>query len=180
MKTSSIILLIAFLCFGFELSAQYTSINLTAASDTIYLGDSGRRSTTTRVLSFDYDSKMNAEFAQASMEIHQINPFDLPEIYANGKLVHVNIYLPSLTTSTKFHFYKVKGLSDLVVNSPIGNNNAKLSFILAAKDLVPGKNIIRITIGNRSIENLDDFAITNPKIELRSKVGSDSFIDFTK
>lgn len=180
MKTSFIILSILLLCTSLELSAQYTSINLTAATDTIYLGDSGRRSATTRVLAFDYDAKMEAAFAQASMDIHQINPFDLPEIYVNGKLIHANIYFPTLATSAKFHFYKVKGLTDLVVNSPIGNNNAKLSFMLTAKDLIPGKNIIRITIGNRSIENLDDFAITNPKIELRSKIASDAFMDFTK
>ena len=68
----------------------------------------------------------------------------------------------------------------LVVNSPIGNENAKLSFLLTAQDLLPGKNVIRITIGNRSIENLDDFAITNPKIELRSKTASDSFSDYSK
>jgi len=35
-------------------------------------------------------------------------------------------------------------------------------------------------VGNRTIENLDDFALTNPKIELRTKATSDSYTDFTK
>jgi hypothetical protein len=74
----------------------------------------------------------------------------------------------------------VKGLQDVVVNSPIGKENAKLSFLLSPSDLIAGKNTIRITVGNRSIENLDDFAITNPKLELRSKISSDSFSDFSK
>jgi hypothetical protein len=98
----------------------------------------------------------------------------------NGKLIHAHIYFPSLAASTKFSFFKVKGLTDLVVNSPIGNDSAKLSFLLTAQDLLNGKNVIRITIGNRTIENLDDFAITNPKIEMRSKTASDSFSDYSK
>lgn len=180
MKKSYIILLISFLCSSINVFAQYTSINLTAATDTTYLGDGGTQAKITRLLSFDYDTKIEAAFAQASMDIHHINPFDLPEIYINGKSVNANIYFPSLEPSTKFYFFKVKGLTDLVVNSPIGNNNAILSFILSAKDIVPGKNVIRITIGNRTLENLDDFAITSPKIELRSKIISDSFTDFSK
>ena len=180
MKKSFIILSMLLMGITINLSAQYTSIKLTAAADTIYLGDSGRKPMTTRVLSFNYEAKTEAAFAQASMDVHHINPFDLPEIYVNGKLIHASIYFPSLATSTKFSFFKVKGLTDLVVNSPIGNENAKLSFLLTAQDLLPGKNVIRITIGNRSIENLDDFAITNPKIELRSKTASDTFSDYSK
>lgn len=94
--------------------------------------------------------------------------------------MHVSIYFPSLATSTKFYFFKVKGLQDVVVNSPIGKENAKLAFLLNPSDLVKGKNVIRITIGNRTIENLYDFAITNPKIEFRSKISSDSYSDYTK
>jgi hypothetical protein len=162
-----------------NVSAQYTSIKLTAAKDTIHLGDGGS-GITTKVLTFNYDPKTEAAFAQASMEVHHINPFDLPEIYVNGKLMHANIYLPTLATTAKFNFFKVKGLTDLVVNSPVGNDHAKLSFILTAQELVAGKNVIRITIGNRTIENLDDFWITNPKIEMRSKTASDSFSDYSK
>jgi hypothetical protein len=165
------------LCFN--VSAQYSSIALTAASDTIALGDNPK-SKLTRVLSFTYDAKSEALFAQASMDVHHINPFDLPEVYVNGKLVHVNIYFPSLATSTKFYFFKVKGQQDMVVNSPVGKENAKLSFLLSPSDLIAGKNTIRITVGNRSIENVDDFAITNPKLELRGRVGADSFTDFSK
>lgn len=176
-----LLLLLSFLLAGIstQLSAQYTSIKLTAESDTTHLGD-GKGGLTTRVYSFNYDTKTDVAFAQASMEAHHINPFDLPEVYVNGKLVHANIYFPALTTSAKLHFFKVKGMNDLVVNSPVGKDHAKLSFLLSASDLVPGKNYIRVTIGNRSIENLDDYWITNPKIELRSKIASDSFSDYSK
>ncbi len=174
--TFSTLILFA-LCF--KVSAQYSSIALTAATDTIALGDNPK-SKLTRVLSFTYDAKSEALFAQASMDVHHINPFDLPEVYVNGKLVHVNIYFPSLTTSTKFYFFKVKGQQDMVVNSPVGKENAKLSFLLSPTDLIAGKNTIRITVGNRSIENVDDFAITNPKLELRGRTGTDSFTDFSK
>jgi hypothetical protein len=178
MKKIAFLTIIMFvLCF--KVSAQYSSIALTAATDTIALGDNPKAKVT-RVLSFTYDSKSEALFAQASMDVHHINPFDLPEVYVNGKLVHVNIYLPSLATSTKFYFFKVKGLQDVVVNSPIGKENAKLSFLLSPSDLIAGKNTIRITVGNRSIENLDDFAITNPKLELRGRISSDSFSDYSK
>lgn len=179
MKKNLLLLLFTVLFVCSKVSAQNTTINLTAPTDTIFLGDS-RNALTTKLLKFDYDSKSEAVFAQVSMDIHNLNPFDLPEIFINGNLVHTNIYFPSLANATKFYFYKVKGLKDLVVNSPIGGNNAKLSFIVAAKDLVAGKNVIRITIGNRSIENLDDFAITNPKIELRGKLSSDAFMDYSK
>ena len=179
MKKSFIILSMLLMGISINLSAQYTSIKLTAAKDTIHLGDGGS-GITTKVLTFNYEAKTDAAFAQASMDVHHINPFDLPEIYVNGKLIHAHIYFPSLATSTKFSFFKVKGLTDLVVNSPIGNDSAKLSFLLTAQDLLNGKNVIRITIGNRTIENLDDFAITNPKIELRSKTASDSFSDYSK
>jgi len=30
------------------------------------------------------------------------------------------------------------------------------------------------------IENLDDFALTNPKLEIRAKAASDFYTDFTK
>ena len=178
MKQFTFLTLILFaLCF--KVSAQYSSIALTAATDTIALGDNPK-SKLTRVLSFTYDAKSEALFAQASMDVHHINPFDLPEVYVNGKLVHVNIYFPSLATSTKFYFFKVKGQQDLVVNSPVGKENAKLSFLLSPTELIAGKNTIRITVGNRSIENVDDFAITNPKLELRGRTGTDSFTDFSK
>lgn len=179
MKKFFVVLSILFLGLCVKVSAQYATIPLTAASDTIFLGDNPK-SQITRVLNFNYDPKVEAIFAQASMDVHHINPFDLPEVYVNGKHVHVSIYFPSLATSTKFHFFKVKGLTDIVVNSPIGKENARLAFLLSPSDFVTGKNVIRITVGNRSIENLDDFAITNPKIEFRSKISSDSFSDYSK
>jgi len=162
-----------------QVSAQYSSIKLTAESDTTHLGD-GKGGLTTRVYSFNYDAKTDVAFGQASMEAHHLNPFDLPEVYVNGKLVHTNVYFPSLSASTKLYFFKVKGLNDLVVNTPVGKDHAKLSFLVNASDLVPGKNFIRITIGNRSIENLDYFWLTNPKLELRSKTANDSFSDYSK
>lgn len=178
MKKFTFLTLILFvLCF--KVSAQYSSIALTAASDTIALGDNPK-SKLTRVLTFSYDEKSDALFAQASMDVHHINPFDLPEIYVNGKLVHASIYFPSLASTTKFYLFKVKGQKDIVVNSPVGKDGAKLSFLLSPSDLLAGKNVIRITVGNRSIENVDDFAITNPKLELRGRASADSYTDFSK
>lgn len=179
MKKLFVVLSLIFLGFCSKVSAQYTSIKLTAETDTTHLGD-GKGGLTTRVYSFNYDAKTEVAFAQASMEAHHLNPFDLPEIYVNGKQVHANVYFPAMNASTKFYFFRVKGMNDLVVNSPVGKDHAKLSFILSSSDLLAGKNFIRVTIGNRSIENLDDFWLTNPKIELRSKIASDSYSDFAK
>jgi hypothetical protein len=159
--------------------AQYASIQLTNASDTIRLGDNPKI-TISRLLTFTYDAKTEAAFAQVSMDAHHINPYDLPEIIVNGKAVHANIYFPVMTQAAKFYFFKVKGQNDLIVNSPIGKHNAKLSFLISPADLINGKNYIRITIGNRLIENLDDFALTNPVLEIRTKSASDSYTDFTK
>lgn len=179
MKKLFLLLSFLFAAISTQVSAQYTAIKLTAESDTTHLGD-GKGGLTTRVYSFNYDAKSDAAFGQASMEAHHLNPFDLPEIYVNGKLVHTNVYFPSLSASTKLYFFRVKGLTDLVVNTPVGKDHAKLSFLVNASDLVPGKNFIRVTIGNRSIENLDDFWLTNPKLELRSKTANDSFSDYSK
>lgn len=162
-----------------NVNAQYASIQLTNEADTIRLGDNSKTAIS-RVLTFTYDTKMEAAFAQVSMDAHHINPFDLPEIIVNGKAIHANIYFPVVNQAAKFYFFKVKGINDLIVNSPIGANSAKISFLLNPADLIAGKNYIRITIGNRLIENLDDFALTNPKLEIRAKAGSDSFTDFTK
>jgi hypothetical protein len=158
---------------------QYKSIPLTNETDTIRLGDNPK-TTVSRLLSFNYDAKTETAIAQVSMEAHHLNPFDLPEIIVNGKLVQANIYFPVMNESAKFYFFKVKGINNLVVNSPVGQYNAKLSFLISPTDLQVGKNYIRITIGNRSIENLDDFALTNPKLEIRSKAATDIYTDFTK
>jgi hypothetical protein len=160
-------------------NAQYATIQLTNEADTIRLGDNPKTAVS-RLLTFTYDAKMEAAFAQVSMDAHHLNPFDLPEVIVNGKAVPSNIYFPVVNQSAKFYFFKVKGLNDLVVNSPIGQNGAKLSFLLSPAQLLSGQNYIRITVGNRTIENLDDFALTNPKIELRTKATSDSYTDFTK
>ena len=90
MKKSFIILSMLLMGISINLSAQYTSIKLTAAKDTIHLGDGGS-GITTKVLTFNYEAKTEAAFAQASMEVHHINPFDLPEIYVNGKLAAANV-----------------------------------------------------------------------------------------
>lgn len=162
-----------------NVNAQYVSIQLTNEADTIRLGDNPITAVS-RLLTFTYDAKMDAAFAQVSMDAHHINPFDLPEIIINGKIALANIYFPVVNQAAKFYFFKVKGINDLIVNSPIGANSAKISFLLTPADLIQGKNFIRITVGNRSIENLDDFALTNPKLEIRTKAASDSYTDFTK
>lgn len=178
-KLVSLFTLAVLLCFGSDLKAQYSSTNLTSASDTIRLGD-GSRTTLSHVLNFNYDTKSDAIFAQVSMDAHHLNPFDLPEIIVNGKTIQANVYMPSLAASTKLYFFKIKNKNDIIVNTSIGNQVAKVSFLLAASDLLPGKNFIRITVGNRSIENVDDFAITNAKIEFRAKASGDSFSDYSK
>ena len=162
-----------------NVNAQYASIQLTNESDTIRLGDNSKN-TISRLLTFTYDAKLEAAFAQVSMDAHNINPFDLPEILVNGRAIHASIFFPVVNQTAKFYFYKVKGIKDLIVNSPVGQNSAKLSFLLNAADLIPGKNFIRITIGNRTIENLDDFALTNPKLEIRTKATSDFYTDYSK
>jgi hypothetical protein len=180
MKKLVLILAVLFTAiFQSNVQAQYASIQLTNATDTIRLGDNPK-TTISRLLTFTYDAKMEAAFAQVSMDAHHINPFDLPEIIVNGKAVHANIYFPVMTQAAKFYFFKVKGQNDLIVNSPVGPQSAKISFLLAPADLIAGKNYIRITVGNRHIENLDDFALTHPILEIRTKAASDSFTDFAK
>jgi hypothetical protein len=170
---------ILFAAIQTQVKAQYASIQLTSSADTIKLGDNAA-STITRLLTFTYDGNSDAAFAQVSMDAHHINPFDKPEIIVNGKAIQANIYFPNVSQSAKFYFFKVKSQKDWIVNSPIGSQTAKLSFLLSASDLVAGKNYIRITVGNRTIENLDDFALTNPKIEIRFKSATDSFTDYAK
>jgi hypothetical protein len=55
-----------------NVNAQYASIQLTNESDTIRLGDNSKN-TISRLLTFTYDAKMEAVFAQVSMDAHNIN-----------------------------------------------------------------------------------------------------------
>ena len=178
MKKFLVCLALGMLSLGSALLAQ-TNVKLTAETDTLFFGDN-KNSAVSRMLTFNYDAKMEAVFAQVSMDVHHINPLELPEIVVNGKKIPANIFFPSLKSTTKFYMFKVKENSDIVVNTPIGVDAAKLSFILSASDLIPGKNFIRLTVNNRDIENLDDFAITNVNIDYRSKSTADSYRDFTK
>jgi hypothetical protein len=75
---------------------------------------------------------------------------------------------------------KVKNGTNTIINTPIGKDAAKLCFLLSSNDLVQGSNFIRITVKDRTIENLDDFALTNGTITFRGKTKNDNYTDYSK
>jgi hypothetical protein len=174
------LLVIAIMCT--TLMYAQTSIVIIPEKDTLKLGDSQSGALVSKIIKFNYDSTINAIFAQVVMDVHHLDPFNLPEIIMNGKNIQASILFPSLSVDTKFHFFKIKSKNGAttIINSPIGKDAAKLSFLLSSQDLIQGNNFIRITVKDRSIENLDDFSLTNGIITFRSKTKNDYFTDYSK
>jgi len=164
-----------------KINAQ-TSVALIPEKDTVKLGDSQPGALASKVIKFNYDTTTNALFAQVVMDIHHLDPFNLPEVIVNGNKIQSSLYFPSLSNDAKFYFFKVKvkNGTSTIINSPIGKDAAKLCFLLSNSDLVQGSNFIRITVKDRTIENLDDFALTNGTITFRGKTKNDNYTDYSK
>lgn len=174
------LLVISILCS--TLMYAQTSIVIIPEKDTLKLGDSQSGALVSQIIKFNYDSTINSIFAQVVMDVHHLDPFNLPEIIINGKNIQASILFPSLSIDTKYNFFKIKSKNGptTIINSPIGKNAAKLSFLLSSQDLNHGSNFIRITVKDRSVENLDDFALTNGIITFRSKTNNDYYTNYSK
>lgn len=176
----NLLLVISILCS--TLIYAQNSIVIIPEKDTLKLGDNLSGALVSQIIKFNYDSTINSIFAQVVMDVHHLDPFNLPEIIMNGKNIQASILFPSLSVDTKYYFYNVKSKNGptTIINSPVGKNAAKLSFLLASQDLNHGSNFIRITVKDRSLEGLDDFLLTNGIISFRSKTDNDSYTDYSK
>ena len=114
------------------------------------------------------------KFGQVTMKAHKINPFKLPKVYMNNKVMNVGINFPNLDQDAVFSFYNPEDTGMLNLKSPIGDNAAALSFVFSKKDLVEGDNEIKLVVSNK--DQQDDLAITDLKLYLRSPLNSDNVI----
>jgi hypothetical protein len=60
-----------------------TSIVIIPEKDTLKLGDSQSGALVSQIIKFNYDSTINSIFAQVVMDVHHLDPFNLPEIIIN-------------------------------------------------------------------------------------------------
>ena len=114
------------------------------------------------------------KFGQVTMKAHEINPFKLPKIFMNNKLMNTGIYFPNLEQDAIFTFYNPADTSILNIKSPIGENAPELSFVFSKKDLIEGNNEIKIVVSSKEKQN--DLAITNLKLYLRAPLISDNVV----
>lgn len=170
-----IFLYVVFLFNSIELSAQYISVDLVKPTDTLWFGDGNKKAKIFNSVSFQFNEKSKVELSQVSMKVHHLDPFSLPIVTVNEHFVNVGLYMPNIDFSDKLYFYKVSGIDNLVVNSPTGNSAGILSFLIPSKIMKNGLNIIKFSVPDPTLNNFDNFAITDIKIEMRSKSENDSY-----
>ena len=171
----STIYLTAFLFVsGLSLNAQSISVDMTKTTDTFFFKMDALTEEISNTANFKLPLGNKFKFGQVTMKAHKINPFKLPKVYMNNKVMNVGINFPNLDQDAVFSFYNPEDTGMLNLKSPIGDNAAALSFVFSKKDLVEGDNEIKISVNEK--DNQSDLAITDLKLYLRSPLNSDNVI----
>lgn len=171
----STIYLTAFLFVsGLSLNAQSISVNMTKPTDTLFFKMDALTEELSNTANFKLAVGNKFKFGQVTMKAHKINPFKLPKVFMNNKVMNVGISFPNLDQDAVFTFYNPADTGMLNLKSPIGDNAAEMSFIFSKKDLVEGDNEIKISVNEK--DNQSDLAITDLKLYLRSTLNSDNVI----
>jgi hypothetical protein len=169
------IYLIAFLFVsGLSLNAQSISVDMTKPTDTFFFKMDALTEEISNTANFKLPVGNKFKFGQVTMKAHKINPFKLPKVYMNNKVMNVGINFPNLDQDAVFSFYNPEDTGMLNLKSPIGDNAAEMSFVFSKKDLVEGDNEIKISVNEK--DNQNDLAITDLKLYLRSPLNSDNVI----
>jgi len=167
--------LIAFLFFsGLSLNAQSISVDMTKPTDTLFFIMDATTEEVSNNVNFKLTKGNKFKFGQVTMKAHKINPFKLPKVFMNNKVMNVGINFPNLDQDAVFTFYNPADTGMLNLKSPIGDNAAEMSFIFSKKDLVEGDNEIKISVNEK--DNQNDLAITDLKLYLRAPLNSDNII----
>lgn len=165
-----IILLISIL----QINAQSISVNMTKPTDTLFFKMDASTEELSNTANFKLAVGNKFKFGQVTMKAHKINPFKLPKVFMNNKVMNVGINFPNLNQDAVFTFYNPADTGILNIKSPFGDNAAEISFVFSKKDLVEGDNEIKISVNEK--DNQNDLAITDLKLYLRSPLNSDNVI----
>ncbi len=174
MMKKTLLVSITFSLSVLQLNAQLISIDLTKPTDTLFFKMNLSTEEVSNTINFKLANGNKFNFGQITMKAHGINPFNLPKIYMNNKIMNEGINFPSLNQDAFFTFYNPSDTSKVNTRGPIGDNAAELSFMFSKKDLVETGNEISIVVNDK--DNQDELVITDLKLNLRAPLNTDNVI----
>ena len=157
-----------------NLNAQSIKVDMIAPTDTMTFELDALSEEVSNKVNFKLAKGSKFKFGQVSMKAHAINPFDLPKMYLNNKVMNVGITYPNLDADAIFTIVNPADTGILNLTSPIGENAADLNFVFSNKDLIEGDNEIKISVANKQKQY--DLAITDLKLFLRAPLNTDKIL----
>lgn len=173
MKKISLLLIIV-LISCLEIDAQTISVDLLKPTDTLMFEMDNLTDEASNTAIFKLGQGNKYIFGQVTMKAHNINPFKLPTILLNDKLMNVGVHFPNLDNDAIFTFYNPTDTGLLNMKSPIGENAPELNFVFSKHDLLVGDNEIKIVLTKKEKQN--ELAITDLKLYLRASLNTDKVI----
>jgi hypothetical protein len=174
MMKKTLLLSITFFLSALQINAQLISIDLTKPTDTLFFKMNLSTEEVSNGINFKLANVNRFNFGQITMKAHGINPFNLPKIYMNKKIMNEGIYFPKLNQDAIFTFLNPTDTGKIKTKGPIGENAAEISFMFSKKDLLDGVNELEIVINDK--DNQDDLTITDLKLNLRAPLNTDNII----
>ena len=124
-------------------------------TDTLFFDMDGLSQEVTNTINFKLTKANKFKFGQVNMKAHAINPFDLPKIFLNNKLMNTGIFYPNLNEDVIFYYNIDKSdTSKISLKSPIGEHAADLNFVFSNKDLMEGDNEIKFSVSSKQNQNI--------------------------
>jgi hypothetical protein len=163
-----------FLISILHINAQSIKVDMIAPTDTMTFELDALSEEVSNKVNFKLAKGNKFKFGQVSMKAHAINPFDLPKMYLNNKVMNVGITYPNLDADAVFTIVNPADTGILNLTSPIGENAADLNFVFSNKDLIEGDNEIKISVVNKQKQY--DLAITDLKLFLRAPLNTDKIL----
>ena len=154
-----------------NLNAQSIKVDMIAPTDTMTFELDALSEEVSNKVNFKLAKGNKFKFGQVSMKAHAINPFNLPKMYLNKKLMNTGIFYPNLNEDAVFTLINPADTGVLNLYSPIGEHAADLNFVFSNKDLIEGENEFKITVNNKQKQY--NLAITDLKLYLRAPLNSD-------
>jgi hypothetical protein len=163
-----------FLISILHINAQSIKVDMIAPTDTMTFELDALSEEVSNKVNFKLAKGNKFKFGQVSMKAHAINPFDLPKMYLNNKVMNVGISYPNLEADAVFTIVNPADTGILKLTSPIGENAADVNFVFSNKDLIEGDNELKISVTNK--QNQRALAITDLKLHLRAPLNTDKIL----
>jgi hypothetical protein len=168
------LLSVVFLISILHINAQSIKVDMIAPTDTMTFELDALSEEVSNKVNFKLAKGNKFKFGQVCMKAHAINPFDLPKMYLNNKVMNVGISYPNLDPDAVFTIINPADTGMLNLTSPIGENAADINFIFSNKDLIEGDNELKISVNNK--QNQRTLAITDLKLYLRAALNTDKIL----